>query len=163
MAYDAKERNLKDGQITVKDSGANSVVVVLDNGGLSFTRPLMAKMVSDRGTLDHWRGAPDEPIDLSFEMAYSTLYSDTDTDETATPYEALTQENAASGWATTSGTDVYTVTLEFLVNNPVTGKKDEKITFTQVHLDSVDLTEGEDGDTLAVTARAISMSIERVT
>jgi hypothetical protein len=162
-AYDAKERNLKDGKITIKDNASETCELVLDNGGLKFTeRPREHKMVNDRGTKDHWRDGAESPVDVSFEMSYSTLMSDTGASETVTPHEALTNSGAANGvWATKSGTDTWALDLEFEVANPVSGGKKEVITFSQFVVDSIDLAEGDDGDTLSVSGRAKSFSVAR--
>lgn len=162
MAYDAKERNLKDGKITLKDNGANTVEAVLDNGGLKWTeRPRQSKMVFDRGTKDHWRAGAEGVVDVAFEMSFTTLMSDTGASETETPYEALTQSGEASAWATKSGTDAYAIDLEFEIANPASGGKKETVTFSQFVVDEISVSEGEDGDTLSVTGRAKSVAAIR--
>jgi len=144
-------RNLRDGQITIKDNGANSLVLTIDQGDLSFSEKRNTIEVMDRGTLDHTRPGDDVSVELSFSIKVDRVSDAT----TVTLRDALTGTRSASSWASTSGAhEQYTTTVEFVANDPTGGADDETITFSKVYVESIDFSEGDEFNTLEVSGKA---------
>jgi len=163
MAYDPVQRNLKDGTLVISDDDSNSVTVINDNGGLSYTENATAIRRTDRGAAAGFREPPAQFVEVEFSMEYSTMISDTGASETPTPYEALKQKGNAAAWVSTrlASDDSYCVDLAFTVANPVSGGKNELHTFTDFHADEVEFAEGEEANTLRVRGTAMSVAVTR--
>lgn len=143
-------RNLRDGVLTVFDK-ANSVhhTVTLDEGDLSWTQTNNVIEVLDRGVLDHIRKGDESPMDVSFSMKYQNLQADSAT----TTYEAIKGIGEASAWDSTRGEDVYCVSLVFQVLN-TSDAVEESINFRDFFWTSIEFSEGDEYNTLAVSGRS---------
>jgi hypothetical protein len=150
-------KNLRDGSLTIQDdSGTNSITVPFVDGDFSWSRKQNVIAVFDRGTFSHFRQGDDELMTWSFTCKYNQLYAQNLDDEAA--YEALWQEENASGWTSvTSGdaneTDVYCVDLVLTVTN---AKDDatETMTISEAVIQSCDFAEGDEYNTLTMSGIA---------
>lgn len=73
-----------------------SVHMKIGQGNLTWSRKKTVEYTLDRGILDEVREGDQVPMDVKLDLTWEFLYSDTG--EEITPYEALTQENAASAF-----------------------------------------------------------------
>jgi hypothetical protein len=148
-------RNLRDGTLKIADAGgtggANVVTVDLEDGGLSWSQKTPANIIKDRGVLDHARLADEEPVTLNFQLKFQSF----STHAATTPYDALTQTGGASAWVSDEpNSDVYAVILEFTIVDPAGGAS-EVVTFARVCDIQIDPSEGDEYNTMAVSARCV--------
>jgi hypothetical protein len=158
MATSQLTRNLRDGELVIKDGSATPVVltVILDEGDLSWTQRLRTVEIKDRGSISagHLRKGDDESVQLSFTARWTQLIG-----KSANPadplqlYETL-MLTPGSGVVSTSGTGQQdTLKFEFTVVDP-TGVASEKIVFTKVYRESLTLSEGDDTNVIAFSGRS---------
>ena len=156
MANKQITKNLRDGTITIKDSGGtNNLELVLDEGNLTFTDRDNANVILDRGTLDHMRLADEEPVEITFSAKFVAWEGESATPLTPSIPDALRKVGNASSWVSTKPNDVYCVDLEFLIVNPETAEKDETLTFADFHADEITFAEGDEFNTISVTGKAL--------
>jgi len=145
-------RNLRDGQITVKDGAAASVVLTLENGDLTYEIRKDHKRIRDRGALDHTRPGDEQETKLSFSVMVDRV------SEATTPvtlHDALMNVRSASTWVSSGAAhEPYQVDIEFKVLDPAGGADDETITFTKFHVESITPAEGDDANTIEVSGFA---------
>lgn len=142
-------RNLRDGQITVRDGTATplEVTLTLEMGDLEFEIVTENVQVKDRGNLDHVRPGDQMPSPLSFSVKLDRMH---EASSPVTLYNALTATGAASSWVTVGDAwEPYAVEVEFVVTDPAGGSDDETITFTKVFKESIKYTEGADFNVVA--------------
>lgn len=160
-------RNLRDGIITLRDGSPvpKELEIVLDEGDLSFTEREPIFAVKDRGEVDSWSLADEEPTPVSFTIKFQEWTSSHATDVTA-PRDALRKAgNAASGmtneWISThdDACGPYCVDIVFDILNPC-GSGRERIIFESVHCDELTFTEGDEYDTIAVSGQALNARVE---
>ena len=146
-------RNLRDGQLVIKDGGQSpqSVTVALDDGDLEWVETRTPVGVKDRGTLSHLRNGDQVPVFGRFTARFREFVT-TGSGGDVSPYEALTQSGEASDWESTNadGGGVYTVELELTIANPQSGGSAERVTFSKVALERITFRQGDPYDALAV-------------
>ncbi len=151
-------RNLRDGELTLID-GSNPpqrLLVVLDEGDLTWTERLRTIEVKDRGSIasGQLRRGEDESVALSFTARWTQLLgkSLTPTDPLQL-YELLALSSAAGVKSTSPAGEQQTLTLEFRVNDPA-GTASEVIRFSRVYRETLRLSEGNETNTIAFTGKS---------
>ena len=136
-------RNLRDGQIQVRDGAGSPVTITLtiEKGDLKWTRKQSPIQVSDRGALDHVRPGDQFPIALSFSMSVNRVHA---LSGSATLYNAFTKTGPASTWTTVGQAyEVFMVKVIFTVLDPTGSSDNEVITFNRVFHEELAYEEGE--------------------
>lgn len=168
MATSNLTRNLRDGELTIKDGSdpAQSLTVLLDEGDLAWTERRRTIEVKDRGSIaaGHTRKGDDESIALSFTAKWTQLIGKSN--DEADPlqlYEFLTFASGAGAASTSTQGEQDTLQFEFTITDPA-GQASEKITFTKVYRESLTMSEGHDYNTIAFTGKAFETnpSVSRV-
>lgn len=167
MAVSNISRNLRDGELIIKDNGAaGSVTVLLDEGDLTWTQRQSTLEIKDRGSITngHTRRGDQESVTISFSAKWTQLIGHAE--NVADPhqlYEFLSFYPGAGVGSTSSAGEQETLTFEFTVLDP-TGVASEKIIFSKVYRESLTMSEGEDANLIAFTGRAfqVAPTIERL-
>lgn len=151
MARDANVRNLRDGQIVIKDadSPVNSLTVVLDEGNLKWTEKNNVITHRDRGTLHSHRSGDDEPVELTFSAKWTQLIGFTVTSTNGIElYEMI--NNLQGDFVSVAGCgENFALTYEFTVSSPCgTATAGEKITFAEVIKQTLTCSEGNEMNTI---------------
>lgn len=145
-------RNLRDGQITIKDGAAASLVLTLESGDLTWDIRKDHKQIRDRGKLDHTRPGDEQVTPLSFSAMVDRI------SEATTPvtiHDALTNTRSASAWVSSGQShEPYQTDIEFKVLDPAGGGDDETILFTKFHVESITPSEGDEANTIEVSGFA---------
>lgn len=168
MAVENITRNLRDGELVVKDGNStpNSVTLVLDNGDLRATINYDTKEIKDRGVLHHTRPGDQQSGDISYSLKWVQLIGDTVTgsSDPAQYYELITNRHSTYKSTDACGS-AFTTKHEFTVASPCgTSGNGEKITFLRVYPVSVELGEGDEFNTISFTGKNFEVAplIERV-
>lgn len=151
-------RNLRDGELVIKDGSSTpvSLTVLLDEGDLTWTQRQQTIEIKDRGsiTAGHTRKGDDESVSLSFTAKWTQLLG-----KAANPsdpcqlYEMLMFHPDAGIASTSAAGEQETLTFEFTVLDPA-GAASEKITFSKVYRESLTMSEGDDTNLIAFSGRA---------
>jgi len=132
--------DLKQATLTIKDGGANTLLVKIGEGNLTFTERKNIEYVLDRGNLDEVREGDQAPVEVSFDFVWEYLMSEESTGAPPTIEEALTQTGHAAAWAS-SDTDAcrpYAVDL-VIVYDPTCATGDvETITLADFRFEQLD-------------------------
>ena len=161
MAVSSISRNLRDGELLIKDNGAaGSVTVLLDEGDLSWTQRQNTIEIKDRGSIaaGHTRRGDEESLSISFTAKWTQLVGNAE--NAADPhqlYEFLNFHPGAGVGSTSSAGEQQTLTFEFTVLDP-TGVASEKVIFAKVYQESLTMSEGEESNLIAFTGRAFQTS-----
>jgi hypothetical protein len=158
MATSQLTRNLRDGELLIKDGSTPAVTltVVLDEGDLSWTQRTRTIEVKDRGSIaaGHLRKGDDESVQLTFTAKWTQLIGKSA--NSADPlqlYETLMLA-PGSGVVSTSGPGQQdTLRFEFTVVDPA-GAASERIVFSRVYRESLTLSEGDDANVIAFSGRS---------
>ncbi len=174
-------RNLRHGHLKLIDgqsgtgSAANTLVVPIDEGNLSFDEATPGVVVKNRGALDHWSKGEEQPVTVSFTIKFDAYKSKTtqaivpDSGDAGSgpdggPVVGFTVrdflENGGGLLTSTNGrNDNFTVSLEFTIDNPMSsGDENEVLTFTQFKCENLKFSEGAEFDTVAVSGRGLLTS-----
>jgi len=133
---------LKDCELTIADNAAaNSIVVKMGEGNLTWTENTEVEYLLDRGIIDTVRLGNQVPMDVSFEGRFTaiTAYAGAPADD-PTLIEALTNSGAASAWVSTGGAcEPYAVDLIIECDRTCTSgtDMDEIITFSDFRQESI--------------------------
>ena len=144
-------RNLRDGELTLRDGDGASLTVVLDDGDLSWTETVNTIEVLDRGSIaaGHTRPGDEASVELSFTAKWTVLAGAGDA---LGLYEMLSFSR--DGLVSTSaGGEQQTLSLEFRVADPA-GGTGETVTFAKVYRQSLTMSEGEDANRIAFAGRS---------
>lgn len=144
-------KNLRDGQLVVKDGAGSpvSLTVLFAAGDLSWTVGYDNKIVMNRGAMHHARRGNDVPLKMSFSAAWVQLWGkNASAGESAQLYEMLNDEGTSTFASTGSGCEPHQLTFEFTVSDECDGK-DEKVTFSRMMTDSVQCSEGDEQNTIS--------------
>ena len=152
----ALTRNLRDGELTLVDGEGETLVVLLDDGDLSWTETVNTVEVLDRGSIaaGHLRRGDDVPVELSFTAKWTQLLKDAA--EPADPlglYQFLTHDGSAS---TSAPGEQQTLSLQFRVVDPAGGDA-ETITFEKVYRQTLTMSEGDDANRIAFAGRSFAV------
>ena len=148
-------RNLRDGELTLIDGDDQSLVVLLDDGDLSWTETVNTVEVLDRGSIadGHTRPGDDVPVELSFTAKWTQLVRDdaVPTDPLGL-YEFLTLTGRRG---TSSDGQQQTLTMRFTVADPGGGAA-EVVTFDRVYRQTLTMSEGDDANRIAFAGRSFA-------
>ncbi len=160
-------RNLTHGSISLQDgqTNKNTMAVALDSGDLSFTRSKQHVTVLNRGVLDHQSRGQETPVQLSFSLPFDAYSS-----KTTQAVVAAGAGGAVTGYTVkdflingggllTSGNgrnDVFSTDALFTIANPAaSGDENEILQFTDLVIDDVAFSEGEEFNTVTFTGTAL--------
>mgnify|MGYP001603984751 CR=1 FL=1 len=147
-------RNLRDGEITLKDGTGTplTVVLTLEQGDMSWTDRRNYVKVLDRGVLDHVRAGDQEPVVLSFSVKIDRVSEPT---SPVTLYNALRKMGAAASWLSVGQThEPYALLVQFRMLDPAGGADHEIITFNKFFPEEVTMDEGEEFNTVSASGFA---------
>lgn len=159
MAVSNLTRNLRDGELTIKDGTSGtpqSLTVLLDEGDLRWMVRARTIEVKDRGSIaaGHTRKGDEESVSLSFTAKWTQLIGKSASG--ADPlqlYEMLMFASGANVVSTSQAGEQDTLTLQFTVVDPA-GAASERITFAKVYRESLTMSEGDEANLIAFTGRA---------
>ena len=161
MAVSNITRNLRDGELVIKDNGqAGALTVLLDEGDLTWTQRQNTIEVKDRGSISsgHTRNGDDESVTISFTAKWTQLLGKAiDAADPLQLYEVLNFHPNANLGSTSAEGEQKTLTFEFTVLDPG-GVASEKIVFEKVYRESLTMSEGDDTNLLAFTGRAFQIA-----
>jgi len=162
MAISNVTRNLRDGELVIRDGSAIplTLTVILDEGDLTWTQRQRTIEIKDRGSIaqGHTRKGDEESISISFSARWTQLLGKAA--NAADPlqlYEVLTFASGTDISSTSAAGEQDTLTFEFTVLDPV-GVASERITFEKVYRESLTLTEDNEANLIAFTGRAFTTS-----
>lgn len=162
MAVSQITRNLRDGELVIKDGSSPplTLTVVLDEGDLTWTQRLRTIEVKDRGSIaaGHTRKGDDESISLSFSARWTQLIGKSA--NTADPlqlYELLTFAAGTTATSTSAAGEQETLTFQFTVVDPA-GVASEQITFSKVYRETLTLSEDKDSNLISFSGRSFATS-----
>lgn len=154
MTVSTLTRNLRDGQLAVSDGAGTplTVTLTLDEGDLNWTETEETVEVLDRGVLDHTRPGNQVPCDISFSIKWNQLISKTaNSSDGNVLYEMV--NNLGSTYTSTSGTgQQFTLKYTFTCTSP-TAAGTETVVFAKVFKQSLDMSEGDDYNTVSFSGR----------
>ena len=139
----------RDGTITIKDNGANTMVVTFDVGDFTFTEPKADRVViRTRGAITGLRKGDDAVGSCGFSVHFSEFTNAAAT----TLMDFCYQRNAASAYASTGGTgfEQFLVTVEYKCDKTALGDASGAQAILDKVLLTCDFSEG-DSSTLSVT------------
>jgi len=160
MAVSNITRNLRDGELVIKDGGSAQLAVLLDQGDLTWTQRQQTIEVKDRGSIatGHLRKGDEESTTISFSAKWTQLIGKTASSSDPLQLYELLMFQSGSGVTSTSPTgEQETLTFEFTVIDPA-GVASEKITFSKVYRETLTMSEGNDANLIAFTGRAFQTS-----
>lgn len=157
MAVSTLTRNLRDGELVLKDGSSprKSLTVLLDEGDLTWTERQRTLEIKDRGSLadGHTRKGDEESVALSFTAKWTQLLGKSlDDADPLQLYEFLTFASGAGVVSTSEDGEQDTLRLEFTILDPA-GVASEKVVFDKVYRESLTLREGDDYNTIAFSGR----------
>ena len=165
MAITQLSRNLRDGELIIRDGATQVLTVILDEGDLNWTERQQTIEVKDRGSISagHLRRGDDESISLAFSAKWTQLIGQAAGADPLQLYELLMFVSGANVESTSAAGEQETLTFEFTVHDPA-GVASEKITFPKVYRESLTMSEGAEANLIAYTGRAFTRHplIERV-
>lgn len=157
MAVSNITRNLRDGELVIKDNGqAGALTVLLDEGDLTWTQRQNTIEVKDRGSIanGHTRRGDEESLSISFTAKWTQLLGKSvDAIDPLQLYEVLTFHPNAGLGSTSSEGEQKTLTFEFTILDP-SGLASEKIVFEKVYRESLTMSEGDENNLIAFSGRA---------
>lgn len=142
-------RNLQDGTIQLADdNSANTLVIVCEEGNLTWSETHNVEHIKDRGSLDHMREGEQEPVSFSFSVRYK--YAIASGSEPLSPYECFHQIGGASSWVSREPCgDVYSIAIKFTIADPCSTGEDEMIVFHRVPRPNINFEEGQNSDVMS--------------
>ncbi|WP_459555397.1 hypothetical protein [Lacunimicrobium album] len=158
MAVTNLVRNLRDAEMVLKDGTtptALSLVVLLDEGDLSWTERVNTVEVKDRGSIaaGHLRRGDDESVAISFTAKWTQLIGKSaSSGDPLQLYEFLTFASGTNLVSTSSAGQPETFRLEFTVTDPA-GVASEKIVFGKVYRETLRMSEGDEYNVISFTGR----------
>lgn len=159
-------RNLRDGELVIKDATPQSLTVVLDEGDLTWTQRANTIEVKDRGSIGegHTRKGDEESVSLSFTAKWTQLLGKSA--EAADPlqlYEFLMFASGTGAMSTSADGEQDTLQFEFTIADPA-GVAGEKITFARVYRESLTMSEGDEFNLISFSGRDFEAAptVERV-
>lgn len=157
MAVTNLVRNLRDGELVIKDGSdpAIALTLLLDEGDLTWTQRLRTIEVKDRGSIaaGHTRKGDEESVSLSFSAKWTQLIGKSaSSSDPLQLYELLTFASGLGLTSTSGSGQQQTLKLEFTVTDPA-GVASEKITFAKVYRETLTMSEAADYNVISFTGR----------
>lgn len=169
MAVTNLTRNLRDGELVIKDGSSGtpkSLTLLLDEGDLTWTERSHTIEVKDRGSvrLGHTRKGNEESVTLSFSAKWTQLIGKAA--NSADPlqlYEFLNFVSELGLTSTSAGGQQDTLRLEFTVYDPA-GVANEKIIFSKVYRETLTMSEGNEFNQISFSGRdfEVAPTVDRV-
>lgn len=153
-------RNLRDGELVVKDGSTPPVMltVLLAEGDLRWNQRQRTIEVKDRGSIanGHTRKGDQESTAVNFSARWTQLLgkSAVNTDPLQL-YEMLSFHPDLNLTSTSQPGEQDTLRLEFTVHDPA-GAASEKIVFPKVYRETLVMAEGDDANSITFTGRDFS-------
>jgi hypothetical protein len=149
-------RNMRDGEMTLKDGSGTpkTLVLILDEGDLSWEQPNNTIEVKDRGSISdgHTRPGDEESGSLSYSVKMRELLGKSlSAGESYAFYEFINNQGDILTSTSQTG-EQFTLIHEFKVTDPK-GTKTEKITFGKVYSEGNTISEGNDYNTISFRGR----------
>jgi hypothetical protein len=150
-------RNLRDGELVIKDGAATpqSLTLLLDEGDLTWTQRTNTIEVKDRGLIaaGHTRKGDDESVSLSFTAKWTQLIGrSADPADPLQLYEFLMFASGTDVVSTSAPGEQDTLRFEFTIHDPA-GAASEKVVFAKVYRESLTMSEGNEFNLIAFTGR----------
>ena len=168
MAVSQITRNLRDGELVIKDGNAPAaeITVLLDEGDLTWTQRQQTIEIKDRGSIEsgHTRKGDDESVSIAFTAKWTQLLGKSaNSGDPLQLYEMLSFHPDAGLVSTSEAGEQETLTFEFTVTDPA-GIATERIVFSKVYRETLTMSEGDEANLIAFTGRAFQTApeIERV-
>lgn len=132
--------DLKNATIRFKDGAGTpkELAIKVGEGTLSFSEKQPREYTRDRGKLDSVRDGDEEPMDVSFDLIWEFLQSNTTINPT--PEDALKQRGGAADWIS-SDSDVcapYAVDIEIFYDPQCSTEDIEIITLPDFRWEQID-------------------------
>lgn len=158
MAVSTITRNLRDGELVIKDGAGSPATlnVLLDEGDLTWTQRQRTIEVKDRGSiaLGHTRKGDEESVSISFTAKWTQLVGKGENGADPLQLYEMLMFHPDAGLVSTSGAgEQETLTLEFTISDPA-DVATEKVVFEKVYRESLTMSEGEDANLIAFSGRA---------
>ncbi|WP_437186943.1 hypothetical protein SH668x_000314 [Planctomicrobium sp. SH668] len=156
MAVSNVTRNLRDGELVIKDGGTKSLTVLLSQGDLTWTQRQQTIEIKDRGSIakGHIRKGDDESVSIAFTARWTQLVgSAASSSDPLQLYEMLTFQEGAGITSTSDAGLQETLTFQFFVIDPA-GVASEKITFSNVYRETLTMSEGEESNLISFSGKA---------
>lgn len=154
MAVTNLARNLRDGQIVMKDGSSTpkTVTITVEEGNFTFTENFPTREILDRGALSHVRVGDEVPMTLSFSIKAMQVIGFTHTTADANQVYELVRNLESAYTSTRSTGERYCFDVEFTVTDPA-GVASEKFVFEDCYDDSVTYSEGADNNTISLSMK----------
>ena len=149
-------RNLRDDEITLLDGASESLILLLDEGDLTWSESEATVEVLDRGILDHTRPGDEEAIDLSYSVKWTQLISKTVTGsgDGSAFYEFVNNTDGTTYASVSPAGEKYQLKHRFVLTDPASGSlTSEQIDFRKVFKQSMNMSEGDDFNTISFSGR----------
>lgn len=167
MAVSNITRNLRDGELIIKDNGTvGALTLVLDAGDLTWSERRNTIEVKDRGSIaqGHTRRGEEESVSLAFSAKWTQLLGASV--QGADPlqlYEMLTFHPALGLGSTSGPGQQQTLTFEFRIIDPA-GVASERVIFEKVYRETLTMSEGNEANLIAFTGKAfqVAPTVERL-
>ena len=168
MAVSQLTRNLRDGELVLKDGSSPPLVltILLDQGDLTWTQRQHTIEVKHRGAITggHTRKGDEESVHLSFAAKWTQLIGKSAL--AADPlqlYEMLMFLSGSGVVSTSAVGEQETLQLEFTVRDPA-GVASERIIFHKVYRESLTMSEGKDSNLITFSGRSFEKApkVQRV-
>lgn len=159
MAVSNLTRNLRDGELVIKDGSGTLLTVLLDQGDLTWTQRQQTIEVKDRGSISggHLRKGDEESTTLSFTAKWTQLIGKSaSSGDPLQLYETLTFQSGSGVTSTSPAGQQQTLTFEFTVIDPA-GVASEKISFSKVYRETLTMSEGDESNLIAFSGRAFEV------
>lgn len=119
-------------------TGQNSITVKIGEGNLTYSEKRPVEFTRDRGRLESVKLADEEPMDLSFDIMWEWITSETG--GTPTVEDVLKKVNEAADWLTTADDDCQPDCVDVeLWNAPGCGSlEDEILMFEEFYYETCD-------------------------
>lgn len=159
MAKSLLARNLRDGQLTVRDGSGSpkEAIVVLPQGDLSWTETNETIEIKPRGSIanGHIRRGNDMSVDLSFSAQWTQLIQGSLNASDGYQFYEMFNETDTDIVSTSGCGQQFTLELEFIVSAPCTTAPTtgEVITFAKVYKTTIVCAEGNEFNTVSFTGK----------
>ena len=118
--------------------GQNSISIKIGEGNLTYSEKRPIEITRDRGSLDTVRLADEEPMDVSLDILWEFITSETG--GAVTPEDALKKIGEAATWVSTADDQCQPYSVDIEVHNApaCTGTDDEIIILEEYYWETLD-------------------------
>lgn len=150
-------RNFTNGQLTIVDGASRSLVIVLEEGNVTFEEDETAPVIMTRGRIHGHADPVEKPIPVTFSVHFTEYYSEdrngVGADDVSIRDFFKGDYNGAQSF---TGCRPHTVSLQLYIENPCAPNegKDETLNFEPFHCDKISFGEGEQANKLTFSGTA---------